>query len=160
MDNISNYFSGEKTQCTAGILLALLSILLAAYFIYTNNILLKGIAVAFILPSLLLLAICVGIVWRTPNDILRVSSYYKSEPSKLQTEELPRMQKVMKTFPIIKTIEVCIFVAGVLLVLFFGKNNLLAGIGIGLAIQGAALYTFDHFAEARGKVYTYYLSSL
>ncbi|MBI1268614.1 MAG: hypothetical protein GC193_14425, partial [Cryomorphaceae bacterium] len=99
MDNVIRYFSGEKLQCSIGILLGLLSLALSVYFIALNDIFLKGIAFAFIPLSTLLLAICIGIVLRTPKDLKRVSTYYENEPMKLQTDELARMEKVIKSFP-------------------------------------------------------------
>ncbi|MBK9931653.1 MAG: hypothetical protein IPP04_17515 [Saprospiraceae bacterium] len=160
MDNIIKYFAGEKLQCTIGILLGLAGIGLSIYFIYQSKPVLKGIAFAFIPLSFLLLAICIGIVVRTPKDIQRVSSYYESKPSKMQTEELPRMEKVMKTFPVIKTIEIGFIVVGIFLLLFFRGNGIITGVGTGLILQGIMLYGFDHFAQSRGKIYFEFLNSL
>lgn len=160
MDDIIKYFSGEKLQCSIGIFIGVVGLALAIYFIYLDKVFLKGIAYAFIPLSLLLLGICVGIVIRTPDDIKRVSSYFASEQDKIQTKEIPRMEKVMKTFPIIKKVEIGFFIAGVLLLLVFGKNDLVKGIGVGLIIQGVILYGFDHFAESRGKIYFEFLNSL
>jgi hypothetical protein len=160
MDNILKYFAGEKLQCSIGILLGLSGILLSVYFIYLSKPVFKGIAFAFIPLSLLLLSICIGIVLRTPKDIERVSLYYESEPIKMQTEELPRMEKVMKNFPVIKMVEIGFIIVGVFLLLFFWKNGLIKGIGIGLIIQGIMLYGFDHFAQSRGKIYFEFLNSL
>ena len=160
MDNILKYFAGEKLQCSIGILLGLSSLLLSVYFIYLSKPVFKGVAFAFIPLSLFLLGICIGIVIRTPKDIQRVSSYYESEPTKMNTEELPRMQKVMKIFPVAKMVEIGFIVVGIILLLFFGNNGIIKGVGIGLIIQGIMLYGFDHFAQARGKIYFEFLNSL
>jgi len=160
MDNIVRYFAGEKLQCSIGILLGLTGIVLSVYFIYLGKPVFKGIAFAFIPLSSLLLAICIGIVIRTPKDIQRVSSYYESEPTKMLTEELPRMEKVMKTFPVIKMVEISFIIVGILLLIFFVNNGIIKGVGIGLIIQGIMLYGFDHFAQSRGKIYFEFLNSL
>ncbi len=160
MDNILKYFSGEKLQCSIGILLGILGLVLSIYFIYSNKVFLKGIAFAFVPLSILLLSICIGIVIRTPKDIKRVSTYLESEPNKIQTEELPRMEKVMKTFPIVKMVEIGFIAVGLFLLIVFWKNDLIKGIGLGLIIQGIMLYGFDHFAESRGKIYFEFLNSL
>ncbi len=160
MDKIVTYFAGEKLQCTIGILPGLTGFALSIYFIFLNKPILKGISFAFLPLSILLLAICVGIVIRTPQDLKRVSSYYENEPNKMQTEELPRMEKVMKTFPIIKMAEIGFIIVGIILALFFWKYDLIKGIGIGLIIQGFMLYAFDHFAESRGKIYWEFLNTL
>lgn len=160
MDNILKYFSGEKLQCSIGIILSLLSLALSIYFIYLNKGLGKGIAFSFIPLALILLTICVGIVTRTPKDIKRVSSYYENEPNKMKSVELPRMEKVMKTFPIVKMVELGFIVLGILLMLVFWGNDLTRGLGIGLVIQGILLYGFDHFAQSRGKIYFEFLNTL
>lgn len=160
MNNIVGYFSGEKLQCSIGILIGLTGLALSIYFIYLNKELYKGMAYAFIPLSLLLLVICVGVVVRTPKDIKRVSTYYESEPEKIQTEEIPRMEKVMKTFPIVKMVELGFVVSGILLLLIFWKNELIRGIGLGLIIQGVMLYGFDHFAQSRAKIYFEFLNSI
>ncbi len=160
MDNILKYFAGEKLQCSIGILLGLSGLLLSVYFIYLSKPVFKGVAFAFIPLSLLLLSICIGIVMRTPKDIKRVSSYYENEPVKMQTEELQRMEKVMKTFPIIKKVEIGFIIVGILLLIFFGNNGIIKGVGIGLIIQGLILYGFDHFAQSRGKIYFEFLNSI
>lgn len=160
MDNIQQYFAGEKLQCSIGIFLGLIGLGIAIYFFTLNQGVFKGISYAFIPLSLFLLAICIGVVIRTPKDIKRVSSYYESEPTKMLTEELPRMQKVMKTFPIVKTVEIGFMVTGAILLLFFWNNGTIKGVGIGLIIQGIMLYGFDHFAQTRGKIYFEFLNSL
>ncbi|TND01807.1 MAG: hypothetical protein FD123_4183 [Bacteroidetes bacterium] len=160
MNNIEKYFAGEKLQCTIGIILSFISIALSVYFLALHKPLLRGISFVFIPLSVLLLIICIGVVTRTPKDIERITGFYKTEPQKIQTDELPRMEKVMKNFTLIKRIELCFFTAGLLLTIFFGKNDLIKGIAIGLMIQGAILYLFDYSAEVRGKVYFEFLKSL
>lgn len=117
-------------------------------------------AYAFIPLAGLLLAICVGVVIRTPTDIERVTTIYQTAPQKMQTDELPRMEKVMKSFTVIKRVEICFFLAGVLLGAFFWRNDLIKGIAIGLMIQSVILYLFDYSAAIRGKVYFEFLQSL
>jgi hypothetical protein len=160
MNNIEKYFAGEKLQCTIGIILSIICISLSVYFLVLQKPLLKGISFVFIPLSVLLLIICSGVVVRTPSDTERVKEFLKTKPQRLQTDELPRMEKVMKNFTLIKRIEICLFLAGLLIAIFFWKNDLVKGIAIGLIIQGVMLYLFDHSAEARGKVYFEFLKSL
>lgn len=160
MNSIEKYFNGERLQSTAGIVIAVVCIAISIYFLFLQKNLPRGVSYSFLPLSVLLLVICVGIVIRTPKDIERVTTFYKTEPSKLQTDELPRMQRVMRNFTVIKKVEICFFIAGLLLAAFFWKNDLVKGIALGLMIQGVILYLFDHFAEARGKVYFEFLESL
>lgn len=160
MESILKYFWGEKMQCGIGVVLGLLTIAVSVYILSLQKPFFKGMAYTFIPLSLFLLAICIGIVIRTPKDIKRVSSFYSNEPSRMKSEELPRMDKVMKTFPVIKKAELGFIIMGLVLFIAFGKNEWMKGIGLGLIIQGVLLYGFDHIAEARGNVYFEFLKSL
>lgn len=159
-DNIEKYFEGEKLQCIVGMIISLIFLAASIYFLFLQKPVLKGMAYVFIPLSGLLLAICVGIVIRTPADIGRVTALYQTAPQKIQTDELPRMEKVMKSFTIVKRVEICFFLAGLLLGMFFWRNDLIRGIAIGLMIQGVILYLFDYSAAIRGKTYFDFLQSL
>lgn len=160
MNSIEKYFEGEKLQCTIGIIISIVCISLSVYFLLQQKPVLKGIAYSFIPLSVLLLTICIGVTVRTPKDIERVTTFYKTTSQEIQTEELPRMEKVMKNFTIIRKVEIFLFVAGLLLAVFFWKNDLVRGVAIGLMIQSAMLYLFDYSAAMRGEIYLGFLKSL
>ena len=84
----------------------------------------------------------------------------QSDKSKISKEEIPRMQKVMKSFKLFKWIEIFLTVIGFSLFLFFPQNPLLRGIGLGLFIQAILMLAFDFFAENRGKSYLEFLQSI
>jgi hypothetical protein len=90
----------------------------------------------------------------------RVTTFYESEPTRMQTEELPRMEKVMKSFSVIKKVELGVVVLGIVLAIFFWRNPLVRGIALALIVEGLLLYLFDYLAEARGEVYVAFLRSL
>jgi hypothetical protein len=159
MHNIVKYFNGEKAQCSIGLLVAIVFIFVSAYFLWQQQPLLKGVAYVTLLVSVLLGSICAGVVWRTPKDIARVGAFYQSAPEKMRNEELPRMEKVMSSFSMIKKVEIVLVLAGLLLFVFFGKNDLVRGIALGLLVQGSLAYLFDHLAEARGKIYVDFLKT-
>lgn len=160
MDSIISYFEGEKLQCIIGVVIALSLIIVSLYFLSMEKTLLKGVAYSFLPLSVFLFLICTAVIFRTPNDIERITTFYQVAPVKMQTEELPRMEKVMKSFSIIKKVEMGLFLVGVVLAIVFWRNQLLLGIGLGLTIQGLILYLFDHFAELRGSAYLEFLKSL
>lgn len=160
MNNIEQYFAGEKLQCSIGVIVAIISIAISVYFLTLQKPLLSGISYSFLPIATLLLVICIGIIYRTPADIQRVNSFHTTQPQKMQSDELPRMQKVMSNFQVIKKVEIVFFCVGLLLAFIFWKNGLVKGIGIGLMIQSSILFVFDYFAEARGSIYFEFLKSL
>lgn len=160
MNSIEKYFEAEKLQCIIGIFITMVCISLSVYFLYLQKPLGQGLAYVFLPFSVLLLIICLSITIRAPKDIERVTTFFKTEPQKIQTVELPRMEKVMKNFVVIKRVEVLVFMVGLLLTIFCWKNELVTGLAIGLMIQGCMLYLFDHTAATRGKLYVDFLKSL
>lgn len=158
MDNIISYFNGERIQCIIGLIISLIFISFSIYFLFQAKPFLKGFAYTAIPLSLLLIAICVGVILRTPSDIKRVTSIATS-PGKIKTDEIPRMDKVMSNFAMIKKVEIGIAVLGVILILVFKNNDLIRGIATALIIEGLILFLFDHIAESKGQNYLDFLAS-
>ncbi|MEO5601037.1 MAG: hypothetical protein ABIR06_08925 [Cyclobacteriaceae bacterium] len=160
MNPVEKYFNGEKTQCSFGIAMAILSIALACYFLFSvKTDFYKGIAYPFILFSGLLLVVCISVILRSSTDIARVNHFVQHEPASIRQKEIPRMRKVMQTFKNIKIVEICLALTGLGLLLFSG-NFFLKGIGPGLLIQAMLLYGFDIIAESREKIYLEFLHGL
>jgi hypothetical protein len=160
MDNIISYFNGEKLQCTIGAIISVALIGVSIYFLFVQRPFLKGLAYTVIPLSIFLLIICVGVVLRTSNDISRVSTFQNKDTESIQKVEIPRMEKVMKSFSIIKKVELVLLGLGLIMTIFFWQIEVVRGIAIGLVIMGASLYLFDHLAEARGEIYLAFLKSL
>ena len=97
---------------------------------------------------------------RTPDDIARVSKTLQSEPAKIATEEIPRMNTVMKNFVIYRWIEIALVAAGLLLLVFGHEDSLWRGVGIGLTFQAGLMLALDYFAESRGAQYLSFLKGL
>jgi hypothetical protein len=160
MDNIIAYFNGEKLQCVVGACVSVIFIAFSIVFLFQQKAFLKGIGYATIPLSILLLIICAGVVYKNSRDIERVTTFYKEAPHRIQVDEIPRMEKVMKSFGIIKKVEIAIFIIGLALAVIFWQNELMRGVAIGLIIMGPSLYAFDHIAESRGESYIQFLKSL
>lgn len=161
MSPVHKYFLGERLQCSAGIVLALACIVLA-FWLRSNHTsdFYRGCFYPFIIIPFFLLLICTGVIIRTGKDIARVDQFIGSEPEKINSQEIPRMEKVMQNFRWIKIIELILMVTGALIFIIYPKDSLLSGIGMGLLMQALMMYGFDHFAEARGKIYWEFLKSV
>lgn len=160
MNPIDQYFNEEKFQCSVGLVISILFLAVAAYFLYQPSSFYKGLAYSIMPISFLFLMICTMIVLRTPKDIVRVKSFLTTEPLKLKTEELPRMNKIMNSFVIIKKVELGLLLLSLIICIVFWKNDLIKGITIGLIVQSVGLYYFDYNASARGAVYLDFLKSI
>ncbi|WP_439483427.1 hypothetical protein [Cyclobacterium plantarum] len=160
MDNVAAYFQGERQQCLIGAILSVLVIAMAVFFMFQEKPFLKGLAYATIPLALLLLVICVAVIVRVPKDIERVQALQYETAQGITTEEIPRMEKVMKNFLTIKRVELAIFLIGLVGMLVFWQNEWLRGLGLGLLIMGLCLFTFDYLAETRGESYLDFLKTM
>ena len=160
MDSIATYFNGEKIQCTIGAIASMILIASSIFFLFQQKAFLKGMAYAIIPLSILLSIICIGVILRASTDIKRVTTFYRDTPQNIQVEEIPRMEKVMKSFNIIIKVEIALFIIGLALAIIFWRNELIRGVAVGLLIMSVSLYTFDHIAESRGEAYVQFLKSL
>lgn len=160
MQAILKYFNAERWACSFGVLLGIVSLAAAIYFFsYVKKPFYSGMTWPFGVVGIFFLVICVSIVIRTPQDIQRVNEYFKSDPLKIQTEEIPRMNKVILAFDRILIAEgVCIF-AGLLLFVLL-HLPFWRGVGLGLLTEAIILLIFDWLAKSRAKEYMAFLLSI
>lgn len=110
--------------------------------------------------ALIQLVVGLSVYFRSPKDIQRVNTFIKEAPSKIQAEEIPRMQTVNRNFIIYRWVEIALVVIGIILFLFASKLTLAKGLGLGLSIQAGLMLLLDYFAESRALVYLNYLKDL
>ena len=160
MNNIEKYFLEDRTQLGVGVLLSIFSFIVALFLFASKNVLYKGMTYGIIPLTLILFSVCVFLFFRTPNDMKKVKTFYTEMPSKMKTDELPRMEKVLKNFDWIIKTEVCFIIIGAALFLLFAKNDLLKGITIGVTAEAAILFIFDSIETERAKIYVEFLKAI
>jgi hypothetical protein len=161
MNPIIKYFNGEKAESYLFIVLGVISLIMALYFIFTlKTSFWRGIAIPFICVAILEFVVGFTIVNRSPKDIARVENLKDNEPGKILTEEIPRMEKVMHNFMMFRYIEIALIICGIILMYSYTKDALWRGLGLGLFIQASMVLCLDFFAERRGYIYLKYLTEL
>jgi multidrug transporter EmrE-like cation transporter len=161
MEQISKYFNAEKSESLLFVVVGIVALLLSAYFLVKmKQPVYNGMAYPLIVIALIQLTVGSSVYFRSPKDIARVNQIMQTETAKIQTEEIPRMETVMKKFVIYRWIEIALVGIGIALFLYFQPMTLWKGIGLGLAIQSSFMLLLDYFAENRGKVYLDYLQRL
>jgi hypothetical protein len=160
MDSIISYFNGEKVLCTVGTIAAIIFIASSIFFLFQQKVLLKGMAYAVIPLATLLLIVCLGVLFGVSNHSSRVTTFWNDSPQKIQSDEIPRVEQVMKTFSILMKVELAIGLLGLILAIVWWKNELIKGIAIGLILMGLTLFTFDFIAESRAEKYLIHLKSI
>jgi lipoprotein signal peptidase len=161
MEQITKYFNAEKAESIIFTGLGIIAIFISLYFLFKlKQPFTNGIAYPLIAIALIHISVGIGIFVRSPKDIIRVNEIVQKEPTRIQSEEIPRMKTVMKNFVLYRWIEIAFIIIGLLMYLYFAPETLLKGVGVGLMIQGGVSLLLDFFAEARGKEYLKFLDSL
>lgn len=158
---IHKYFIAEKQESLVFLVIGGVSVLTAIiffFFIKNNPSFFKGAAIPLILIGLVQLIIGYTVYSRTDKQRMDIAYKMGIEPERFtKTEELPRMEKVMKNFSGYRWVEIISFIAGLVLVFLFRKQPekiFWYGLGVTLAIQAALLFAGDTVAQKRGEAYT------
>jgi hypothetical protein len=161
MEQITKYFNAEKAESIIFILIGLVAILLSTYFfIRIKQPFYNGMSFSLIAIALIQLTVGSSVYLGSPKDIVRVSQILQTDKSKIQAEEIPRMEVVMKNFAMYKWIEIVLLIVGLIIFFYFQSATIWKGIGLGLFIQTGFMLLLDFFAESRGKTYLEYLQSI
>ncbi|NOT37237.1 MAG: hypothetical protein HOP11_07645 [Saprospiraceae bacterium] len=161
MDAITKYFTAERNESILFLLAGLLAVVCSIYFlIKLNKDFYSGLSYSLVSIAIIQWIVGASIYIRSPKDIERVQDYCKHDKTQIQLVELPRMEKVMKSFQLYKFIEISLLLIGLFLFFYFPSESLWKGFGLGLLIQSALMLILDFFAERRGKEYINYLLSL
>ena len=153
---IENYFSEEKIESLFFIILGIIAITSAFIFLgIIKYSFFKGMAIPLLLIGIIQLTVGVTVYNRSPKDNMRVQQIIKNEPNKIKTEELPRMEKVMKNFTVYKWLEIILFALGFIIFIVFCKSpqSFWKGLGLALMIQAGVMFSLDLLAEQRGRDY-------
>jgi hypothetical protein len=161
MNPIIKYFNAEKAESLLFIGFGVFAILLSVYFFFfIKEIFWKSLAIPLLFFSIIQIVIGATIYTRSPKDNLRVETILKYEPGKIQSEEIPRIEKVMKNFVYYRYFEITMIFLGIILMYALSDYGFWKGFGLGLFIQCAVLLSLDFFAERRGYIYIQYLKEL
>ena len=161
MEAIKNYFNAEKAESLLFIGFGIFAIILSVYlYFFVKDSFWKGLAIPLIFFSLVQIVIGTTIFTRSPKDNLKVENILNYEPNKIQLEEIPRMEKVMKNFVLYRYFEIAMIFLGIILMYALSNYGFWKGFGLGLFIQCAVLLSLDFFAEKRGHFYIEHLQTI
>lgn len=160
MEQISKYFNEEKAESILFMIAGVIAIALSIYFlIKVKQPFYNGLSYSLIAIAIIQLSVGSIVYFRSPRDIVRVEQVFKNDKSKIQSEEIPRMRAVMKSFVLYRWVEIGLMITGLLLFWYFQPMNFWKGVGLGLFIQSTLMLILDFFAEKRGAAYLEYLQT-
>jgi uncharacterized membrane protein HdeD (DUF308 family) len=158
---IHKYFMAEKQESLLFLVIGIIAIILSViffFFIKNNPSFFKGAAIPLLLIGLIQCMVGYSVWARSDKQRIDVAYKMGMEPvGFVKNEELPRMQKVNKSFVIYRYTEIALIIAGIALIIFFRNNPervFWYGLGVTLAIQAAIMLGADYFAEQRALNYT------
>jgi hypothetical protein len=164
---VHKYFMEEKQ---AGLIflvigsLAMIVGIICFFFLKSNPSFFKGVAIPLIAVGLIQGIVGYTVYSRSDKQRKDIAYSMGLEPVPfVKTNELPRMQKVMKSFNILMVVEIVLLVVGIGLFLYFNKTSdksFWKGIGLSLAIMALTTGVLDFLAEKRGKQYTSELTKM
>jgi hypothetical protein len=80
-----------------------------------------------------------------------------SQPDRLQSEEVVRMQKVMRNFKIYLGVELVLLILSLLVLIMMNPGSFILGAALGLAVQAGFTAVLDFIAMLRGGAYLNWL---
>ena len=151
---MNSYFSAEKQESIIFMTVGLVAIALSIW-IWMNDHRLKSMAYPLVIIGLMQLVVGSAVYLRTDLQASTLTTQLQENPESFQRDEISRMQTVMKNFSIYKMIEMLLLITGLAMIAFWQRNDIAAGIGIGigLILQAAITLVLDIFAETRGADY-------
>jgi hypothetical protein len=161
MENIQIYFKAERAESLVFLAIGLLTLAAGIYFfICVKKPFYMGVAWPLIIIALIQLIVGAAVFVRTPKDIVRVEKMVSAKQNAIATEEIPRMETVMKNFTIYRWIEIVLAAGGLILILTQAAGSMGKGIGTGLFLQSLFMLAADYFAAKRGHIYLDWLQEL
>lgn len=157
---VHKYFIGEKQESLLFLIIGIVAIVSAVvfyFFIKSHPQCFKGAAIPLLVIGLIQVTVGYTVYARSDKQRLDVAYKLGTEPvGYAKGTELPRMEKVMKSFVIYRWTEIVLALAGIGLFLYFRtkpEQEFWKGVGIALAVQALLMLGADTFAEKRGGRY-------
>ncbi|MEZ4436675.1 MAG: hypothetical protein R3F65_30105 [bacterium] len=152
LDTLGTYFTGEKHGAVALLVIGGAALTAGLVLVATKSDY-RAMAIPLGLVALIQLAVGVGLYARTDPQVDALVEQHTAEPTAMIAAETQRMGTVMKSFEIIKIVELVIIALGVALTYAFAHRPAIHAVGIGLIIQATVMLVFDLTAERRAVPY-------
>ncbi len=161
MDTITDYFNAERAESLLFIAVGALTLAASAWCaLVLRKPFFTGMAITLAVVAVLQLVVGVTVYLRTPTDVARVQQMVREAPARLQTEEVPRMQVVMRNFKTYLVVEVLLLIASLAVLALVTQSPVWRGAATGLALQAVFTIVLDLVATRRGAVYLDWLLSV
>jgi hypothetical protein len=150
------YFAGETREAWAFGAGGVLTIGGGTAMFLAKDDFYRGAAFPLVIVGAIELAAGIVLLVRTDAQVAALDARLDTSKRAFLDLEQPRMEKVRSEFKLLAGIELALIVAGLGLATYGStqKDHTLAGIGVGTALQSAAMLTFDMHASVRADSYS------
>jgi hypothetical protein len=150
------YFEGEKREAWAFGGAGVLTAGGGTALFFAKDDFYRGAAYPVVIVGVIQLAAGIVLLARTDAQVAALDARLDAGKRAFLDLEQPRMNKVRKEFSLLAGIELTLIVAGLGLATYGGaqRDHTLTGIGAGIALQSAAMLTFDMHASTRADAYS------
>ncbi len=155
-DFITTYFTEEKIESLFFIIISIITIALALIFLFLIKYsFFKGMAIPLLAFGIIELSAGAIVLTQSAKDLTRIEQIIKNEPQLIQSQELPKMEFIIKNFVIYKWIEIILIITGVVLFIMFYKSSqtFWKGFGLGLLMQASIMLSLNILAQQRLQIY-------
>jgi hypothetical protein len=159
MEALHTYFSAERQGGLVAALLGVAAFVFSGWLASTSSAF-RAMVIPLALIGLVQLGIGVTLWVRTPMQVSTLVAGLSGEPTAARSArgaEISRMERVMKSFVIFKSVELLLIAVGLGLIFLARQRGWAVGLGMGLLVQAAVMLAFDVFAEARAEIYLTWL---
>lgn len=159
MEALHTYFAAERQGGLVAALLGIASFAFSGWLASTSSAF-RAMIAPLALIGLIQLGIGVTLWVRTPAQVSTLVAGISGEPAAARSArgaEIVRMERVMKSFVVIKAVEILLIAVGAALIFLVRQRGWAVGLGMGLLVQAAVMLVFDVFAEARAEIYMAWL---
>jgi hypothetical protein len=146
------YFQGEKNAALFVSGVATVT-MVAAAALWPARFGLRSMSVTLGVLALVLLAVGVGLYFKTDPQVDRLLAQLGSDAPAFYAAETARMEKVQRNFVIIEWVEIVVIVVGAIAAIALKARPGVGGVAMALVAVFAFLLAFDIVAERRGAVY-------
>ena len=159
MDTISTYFHAERSESLLFIAVGIAALAISAWcLLVLRKPFYNGMAVTLAMVAMLQLVVGGTVYQRSPLDAARVQQMVQTAPQRIQSEEVPRMQVVMRNFKLYLGVEVALLIVSLLVLQFAAPGGFLRGAAMGMALQAVFTAVLDLVATRRGGAYLEWLT--
>jgi hypothetical protein len=159
MQPVSNYFDAEKQGAMLLLVIGVVSVTVGTVLLAARHSF-AGAGVPFIALGLLAVGIGSGVWARTDHQVRLLGVQMREAPAVALRTEVPRMQRVRRSFLAAQIFEMTLLVAGVAVAYLYRNHEFGFAFGVGLIAQSAFLLLFDLIADRRAAHYLLYLRQL